>query len=252
MSAMPIIPVRAGEFEGPLDLLLELVRRNQLSLESMPIADITGQYLDYLKEAHRASVDLGADFIYMAATLIQIKSRLLLPQDPALRRSSADAGDTPESLIARLREHEQAKEAAEMLKTKLEVEETSWSRAGHEREFSHPGDALVDDRLTSQPRQATLADLIDTLGDALRRVRSHTTIAVETDPVTVEDRIAWLRQRFPAKARALPITELFQEQPTRAARCCLFLGVLEMGRDGQLHLEQAEPFGEVLVGPPVS
>ncbi len=243
---MPIIPVHSGEFEGPLDLLLELVRRNQISLESMPIADITRQYLDYLKEAQRANVDLGADFIYMAATLIQIKSRLLLPQDPALR-GGADTGDTPESLVARLREHAQAKATAEMLKTKLEVEETAWSRAGLTGELSPSGDALVFDPASAAPRQATLADLIDTLGEALRRVRNHTTVAVETDPVTVEDRIQWLCRRIEPKGKALRMDDLLGEQPSQVARCCLFLGILELGRDGHVHIDQAEPFGEVLV-----
>jgi segregation and condensation protein A len=248
MTWTPLIPVRAGEFEGPLDLLLELVRRNQITLESMPLAEITRQYLDYLREAQRANVDLGADFIYMAATLIQIKSRLLLPQDPALARRGADTGDTPESLIARLQEHARAKAAAEMLKAKLEVEETVWSRAGSEGELaSGAGETWVADRLSSAPRQATLADLIDTLGEALRRVRNHATMAVETDPVTVEDRIEWLHRRIAAKTKPMRMTDLLREQPSQVARCCLFLGILELGRDGHVHIEQSEPFGEVMV-----
>jgi segregation and condensation protein A len=249
MSATPPIPVRAGEFDGPLDLLLELVRRNQLSLESLPIAEITGPYLAYMREAHRASVDLGADFIYMAATLIQIKSRMLLPQDPALRRTpSASADDTAEGLIARLREHERARVAAEMLKTKLAVEETVWSRqAGGDPELVFD-ETLVEDSLTAKPRQATLADLIDTLGETLRRVRNSAAMAMETDPFTVEDRIRWLRSRVDSNGNPLAISELFGEQPSHVARCCLFLGMLELGRDGQLNIEQSEPFGEVLVG----
>ncbi len=248
MSLTPNIPVSAGEYEGPLDLLLELVRRNQVSLEFMPIAEITRQYLDFMKAAQRANVNLGAEFIYMAATLIQIKSRLLLPQDPALlRRGAVETGDTAEALIARLHEHRQSKAAAEMLKTKLEVEETVWSRSGAASEFQPDGENFVVDRMSSAPRQATLADLIDTLGDALRRVRSHTTMAVETDPVTVEDRIEWLKQRIAAIGKPLTMTDMFHEQPTQVARCCLFLGVLELGRHGQLRIEQDEPFGEVLV-----
>ncbi len=248
MSVTPNIPVSAGKFEGPLDLLLEMVRRTQVSLESMPLAEITRQYLDFLKEAQRANVNLGAEFIYMAATLIQIKSRLLLPQDPAIGRGAAETGDTAETLIARLREHQLTKAAAEMLRTKLEIEETAWSRSGAASEFSAAGDSVVHDPLTSLPRQATLADLIDTLGDALRRVRHRSTMAVETEPVTVEDRIEWLLQRIATMKKPLPMADLFQEQPTQVARCCLFLGVLELGRDGHIRIEQAEPFGEVFFG----
>jgi segregation and condensation protein A len=244
MTPMPVMPVRAGEFEGPLDLLLELVRRNQVSLESMPIAEITSQYLEYIREAQRMSVDLGADFVYMAATLIQIKSRLLLPRDPSLERD-VDPADTPEGLIARLSEHAQAKAAAEMLRTKLEVEQTVWSRPALESGFPVTPDLLLSD---GAPRTATLADLIDTLGEALRRVRNHTTIAVELDQITVEDRIEWLSQQFAGKARPLRMTELFRQQPSQSARCCLFLGILEMGRHGNLRIEQTEPFGEVTVG----
>ena len=95
MSSTPIIPVRSGEFEGPLDLLLELVRRNQVSLESMPLADITRDYLTYMREAQRANVDLGAEFIYMAATLIQMRrwrkwdSHSGTPRSKRLRTMSA-------------------------------------------------------------------------------------------------------------------------------------------------------------------
>ena len=247
MSAATIIPVRASEFEGPLDLLLELVRRNQVSLESLPLATITRQYLDYVKDAQRANIDLGAEFIYMAATLIQIKSRMLLPRDPALSRSSPDTGDTPEALIERLREHAQAKATAEMLKTKLEVEETAWSRHASGDEMA-PAATFMLDPVTAAPRQATLADLIDTLGDALRRVKNHVTIAVETDPVTVEDRMAWVHEQFAGRTRSLRITDLFRQQPSQVARCCLFLGILELGRDGHVRIEQDEPFGEVTVG----
>lgn len=246
MSVMPQIPVRAGEFEGPLDLLLELVRRNRVPLESLPLAEITRQYLDYLRAAQHSSVNLGADFIYMAATLIQIKSRLLLPHDPVLRRAGADADDTAESLIDKLREHARAKAAAEMLKTKLELEETAWSRSGAGPGFV-PAETLVADRLTAAPRPATLADLIDTLGEAMHRLRNHSTMAVEMDPATVEDRMNWLRQQIAAKPRPLRMTDLFRQQPSQVARCCLFLGMLEMGRDGDVRIEQAEPFGEVTV-----
>lgn len=258
-AAATPIPVQAGAFEGPLDLLLELVRRNQVSIETMPIAEITRQYLAYMKDAERASVNLGAEFIYMAATLIQIKSRLLLPQDPALTATSRRAGaafeeedDPQKALLARLREHAQARAAAEMLKTKLEVEETTWSH--HEQQqagdFGGSGPALVvDDRRTATPRQATLADLIDTLGDALRRVRSQGTMAVEMDPVTVEDRIDWLRDTVTRtqQRRIHKVSDLFGQQPTQTARCCLFLGILELGRDGELRIDQSEPFGEVTI-----
>ena len=245
-AALAPIPVRAGEYEGPLDLLLELVRRQQLTLEQLPLAEITGQYLSYLRAAEQANINLGAEFIYMAATLIQIKSRQLLPQDPALRRR----GDTDDSgaseLIDRLREHAHARAAAGMLRNKLEVEETVWTRAAAE-EFGAGGALLFESPGEAAQRPVTLADLIDTLGETLRRVRAHQTIAVDQDPVTVADRSEWLRERLAAADAPLRLSDLFAQQATPAAQCCLFLGALELGRAGVAHLEQAEPFGEVTV-----
>lgn len=245
-AALAPMPVRAGEYEGPLDLLLELVRRQQLTLEQLPLAEITGQYLDYLRAAKQANINLGAEFIYVAATLIQIKSRQLLPQDPALRRRGDPDDAGAAELLDRLREHARARAAAGMLRNKLEVEETAWSR-GAEVDFNTPGMLLLDAPTGVAPRPVTLADLIDTLGETLRRVRAHTTIAVEAEQVTVEDRSEWLRQQLAAAAAPLRLSDLFAQQKTPAAQCCLFLGALELGRAGVAQLEQGEPFGEVTV-----
>src|SRR5512133_4055819 len=102
------------QYEGPLDLLLDLIRRQQIDIKDIPIATITSQYLQYLDKARELDMDLGSEFVYMAATLIHIKSKMLLPRDPALEQISPE-DDPRRELVDRLLEHERFKNAAEML-----------------------------------------------------------------------------------------------------------------------------------------
>src|SRR6266478_7920158 len=104
-----------AQYDGPLDLLLDLIRRQQIDIKDIPIATITAQYLDYLDKAREMDIDLGAEFVYMAATLIHIKSRMLLPTDPALKTANDPDDDPRLELVNRLLEHERFKNAAEML-----------------------------------------------------------------------------------------------------------------------------------------
>ena len=102
-------------YEGPLDLLLDLIRKQQIDIKEIPISMITAQYLEYMETARVMDIDLGAEFVYMAATLIHIKSKMLLPQDPALANEGEGAEDPRQELVNRLVEHEKFKNAAEML-----------------------------------------------------------------------------------------------------------------------------------------
>src|ERR1700742_4455733 len=114
------------QYEGPLDLLLDLIRKQQVNIYDIPIAQITAQYLEYMQQALELDIELSSDFVYMAATLIHIKSRLLLPRDPELEKISPEE-DPRKELVERLIEHERFKNAAEMLQQKLVVEEAVWS-----------------------------------------------------------------------------------------------------------------------------
>ena len=106
-----------AQYDGPLDLLLDLIRKQQIDINDIPIATITSQYLDYMEKAREMDIDLSAEFVYMAATLIHIKSRMLLPRDPALERCRTEE-DPRQELVDRLLEHERFKNAAEMLQQK--------------------------------------------------------------------------------------------------------------------------------------
>src|ERR1700738_2614860 len=114
------------QYDGPLDLLLDLIRKQQINIYDIPIASITQQYLEYMQRALELDIELSAEFIYMAATLIHIKSRMLLPKDPELEKMSGEE-DPRQELVDRLLEHERFKNAAEMLQQKRLVEEAIWS-----------------------------------------------------------------------------------------------------------------------------
>ena len=115
------------QYDGPLDLLLDLIRKQQIEIKDIPIATITSQYLEYMDKAREMDIDLGAEFVYMAATLIHIKSRMLLPRDPALVVEGDASEDPRQELVDRLLEHERFKNAAEMLQQKRMIEENVWS-----------------------------------------------------------------------------------------------------------------------------
>src|SRR5215471_11474666 len=104
-----------------------MIRRQQIDIRDIPIAMITSQYLSYLDKAREMDLDIGAEFIFMAATLIHIKSRMLLPTDPALQKEGESGEDPREELVQRLLEHQRFKDAAEMLQQKRIIEENVWS-----------------------------------------------------------------------------------------------------------------------------
>src|SRR5580698_1436829 len=114
------------QYEGPLDLLLDLIRKQQIDIKDIPIATITSQYLGYMAKARELDIDLGAEFVYMAATLIHIKSKMLLPVDPELQKAIEEE-DPRQELVDRLLEHERFKNAAQMLQQKRMIEENVWS-----------------------------------------------------------------------------------------------------------------------------
>src|SRR5579863_4582614 len=114
------------QYDGPLDLLLDLIRKQQINIYDIPIASITSQYLEYVQRAMELDIELSSEFVYMAATLIHIKSRMLLPRDPELEKMDPE-DDPRRELVDRLLEHERFKNAAEMLQQKRVVEEAAWS-----------------------------------------------------------------------------------------------------------------------------
>lgn len=226
-------------FEGPLDLLLDLIRKQQIDICDIPIARITAQYLEYLEHAAELDIDLGAEFILMAATLIHIKSRLLLPRDPELDKLAPE-DDPRRELLARLLEHERFKNAAEMLQQKRLIEESVWSNPQIQQFASDedtPGLAV------------TLFDLVKTFQEVLERSKHRVVYQVNGEHVSVQDMILHLRSLFQGRPRgeAVSVQELFERQPSRPAMICLLLAILELAKLGAIVLVQRQAFGDIAV-----
>ena len=232
------LDIHLEHYEGPLDLLLDLIRKQQIDIKDIPIAIITSQYLDYMEKAREMDIDLGAEFVYMAATLIHIKSRMLLPRDPALENEGDTAEDPRQELVDRLLEHERFKNAAEMLQQKRLIEENVWSNPQMKAfvtEDDDPGLAI------------TLFDLVKAFGEVLDRAKNRPVYEVESADVTVTDMIRYLRERFVEAGSGQPvfILRIFEQQRTRRAMIALFLAVLEMVRMQAVVVAQKELFGEI-------
>ena len=240
MSQVPISPLnfRLDQYEGPLDLLLDLIRRQQIDIRNIPIATITSQYLAYLDQAREMDLDIGAEFVFMAATLIHIKSRLLLPTDPALKKEGEATEDPREELVQRLIEHERFKNAAEMLQQKRIVEENVWSNPQMKQFISED-----DDRGLA----VSLFDLIKAFGDVLERIASRPVYEIRDEEISVSDMVRHVRSLLDAtrKDKPLFILQVMEMQRSRRAMICLFLAVLEMVKTQTVEILQADMFGEI-------
>lgn len=230
------LTVQLAHYEGPLDLLLDLIRKQQVDIYDIPIASITAQYLHYVEEARALDMELSSDFVYMAATLIHIKSRTLLPKDPELDKLLPEE-DPRQELVQRLVEHERFKGAAEMLQQKRLIEEAVWSNPQMQmfaQEEEQPGLSV------------TLFDLVKTLQQVVDRVKARPVYEVDRDSVTVPDMIRHLRALLEDPAiGGLSATRLFEEQGSRRAMICLFLAILELVKRQAIQLSQGDAFGDI-------
>ncbi len=232
------LDIHLEHYEGPLDLLLDLIRKQQIDIKDIPIATITAQYLAYMEKAREMDIDLGAEFVYMAATLIHIKSRMLLPRDPALEGEGETAEDPRQELVERLLEHERFKNAAEMLQEKRLIEENVWSNPQIKAFISEDDDPGL---------AITLFDLVKAFSEVLERVKNRPIYEVDSDDITVADMIRHLRDQFREVAADQPvfILRILQQQRSRRAMIALFLAVLEMIRMQAVVVTQKDLFGEI-------
>lgn len=228
---------QVGQYEGPLDLLLDLIRKQQINIYDIPIAKITTQYLEYIEKAASLDVELSSEFIYMAATLIHIKSRLLLPRDPALQEISPEE-DPRTELVEKLLEHQRFRDAAEMLQQKRMIEEAVWSNPRIQ-------DFISED---DQPGLAvSLFDLVKTFQQVLERAKDRPTYDVEKEDVSVPEMIQYLGKVLKQNRTKGPfsVTELFEKQRSRRAMICLFLAMLELVKRQAVELTQKDAFGDI-------
>lgn len=233
-SAPP--PVKVESYEGPLDLLLDLIRKQQINIYDIPIAKITQQYLDYLHMLEELNIDVAGEFIFMAATLIYIKSRTLLPPDPTA--PTEDLEDPRADLVHRLLEHEQFKNAAQMLQSKRMVEDAMWSQPGI-GEFVEAED---DPGLA-----VSVFDLISAFREILERAKKRPQMEIRREEITVAQMMEHVKQVLRGSSGLVPLEDLIAGYLWRQALIALFLALLELVRLRAIALRQKDLFAPISV-----
>jgi len=228
------LELHLAAFEGPLDLLLHLIREQKLDILNLPMASVTRQYMDYLLLMEELNLEIAAEFVAMAAQLLQIKSRLMLPRPPA----EEGIEDPREDLVQRLLDYQQVKEAARELSTR----ESEWQKVV----FAPGLDIKEHARVEEEPIKATLFDLLAAYRDALKRLLPPPPVEVRTAPKTLEQRIAEVTA-FLDDGRWEAFGGLLASALTREELVLTFLALLEMVRTGRILLVQSETFGEIRV-----
>ena len=221
-------------YEGPLDLLLDLIRKQEIDIHNIPIAKITEQYLDYLHRLEKLDIDVSSDFVYMAATLIHIKSKMLLPVDPLA--GPDEQLDPREELVHRLLEHEKFKNAAQLLYQKQQIEDHVWS---HPDRSLYTGDAVEGELVVN------LVDLVKTFQQVLERRKEVPKFELRHDSVTIAQMMDRLRQRLLVTDDPISLVEFFGSCETRNAMIVALLAVLEMVRMQAVILVQTELFADI-------
>lgn len=233
--------VRLAAFDGPLDLLLHLIRKNEVEIYDIPIADITRQYLDTLDLMRELNLNVAGEFILMAATLIHIKSKMLLPP-PHEDGTSDDPSEDPRAeLVERLLEYQRYKEAAQLLHEKETVRSAMWVRPDAALEsFSERGD--TEEELV----EVDLFELISAFRSVMERLKLRQDFKVERETISIEEMIDRLKERISPGSHVV-FEELFEGATTRSMLIVIFLSLLEMVRQRVLRLFQSRPFGTIHV-----
>lgn len=225
--------VQLGEFAGPLDLLLYLIRREQANIFDIPIARITDKYLEYIRLMEKLDIALAGEFLVMAATLIEIKSRMLLPQEPA-QEGEEEAEDPRQELIDRLLEHQKFKLAAESL----------WSRATVEQAVFTRGAIESDDN--NLEISATVFDLFDAFQRIMDRHKDRIEMEIHREEMSLAEMLRDIRSRLKIHKK-LVLSALFEELNTKREFILAFISILEIVRTESVRILQKQNFGEVII-----
>ena len=224
-------------YDGPLDLLLDLIRKQDIDIYDIPIAKITAQFLAYVDQLRAGDMDVAGDFIYTAALLIHIKSRMLLPRAPA---GPDDAAEDPRrELVERLLEHERFKNAAQMLHEKQMLEAATWTNPGM-REFQE--DAGAEPEIA-----ADTTDLVRVFSEILERARNRPILDVEEDSVTVGQMIQFLARRLTMEDKPVALRRMLSHTQSERALIAMFLALLELVRLQAILLRQDRHFSEIFI-----
>jgi segregation and condensation protein A len=224
-------------YDGPLDLLLDLIRKQDIDIYDIPIARITAQFLAYVNQLKATDVDVAGEFIYTASLLIHIKSKMLLPRAASGPEDAAE--DPRRELVERLLEHERFKSAAQMLQQKQMLEAATWSNPGS-REFK-------DDAAAEPEIAADTVDLVRIFRDILERARKRPVLDVTEDSVTVGQMIQFLARRLTMEDKPVALHRLLSHTRSERALIAMFLALLELVRLQAILLRQDRAFSEIFI-----
>src|SRR5919106_1114610 len=233
-SILEAYPVKVENFEGPLDLLLHLIKKHEVNIYDIPIVLITQQYLDYIDLMQELDLDVAGEFLVMAATLIHIKSRTLLPRPDPTQEDPEE--DPREALVRRLLEHQKFKAAAELLHERETLRSAQWTRP----------DGPIAEIAGEAPEpeiEVDLFSLISAFRAVVERTKARPKLYLPSEQIPIEDRIEQLMSRL-SETEACGFEELFQDIQTRAGLVVTFLAVLEM-----IRLKLIRVFQTGVVGP---
>ena len=218
-------------FEGPLDLLLYLIRRQNLDILDIPIAEITRQYVEYIELMHELRLELAADYLVMAAMLAEIKSRLLLPRPP-LEEGVED--DPRAELVRRLQEYERFKKAAEDIE----------AMPRQDRDFSVASAFVVDRNVIRLPPPVELRELLLALKDVLKRAELTGRHAIQREALSVRNRMSDVLKAL-GDGEFHPFEHLFDADEGRLGIIVTFLALLELAKEHLVELMQSEPLAPI-------
>ena len=233
-------------YDGPLDLLLDLIRKQNIDIYDIPIARITSQFLEYTQHLKQVDVDAAGEFIYMASLLIHIKSKTLLPRDPT-DVAGGESEDPRRELVERLLEHERFKAAAQMLLQKQQIEEATWTNPGMKNFRRDTQEAGTDELDFEQEIAADAVDLVRVFQDMLFRLRERPVLDVDEDSVTVAQMIDYVKRRLLMEDKPVSLRRLLHNTHTERSLICMFLAMLELVRLQAVLLYQPKILGDILV-----
>lgn len=236
-SILENYPIKVGGFEGPLDLLLFLIRKHELDIHDIPIVMIAEQYLEYLELMQQLDLDVAGEFLLMAATLIHIKSRMLLPRPDPTQDESEE--DPREALMRRLLEHQRFKAAAELLHERETLRSAQWGRP--------------DDRIAEiageeyEPElEVDLFSLLTAFRAVVERAKQRPAMSLPAEQIPIETRIQQLIARL-SETDACGFEDLFADVSSRSGIITTFLALLEMIRLKLVRVFQSGPFGPIRI-----
>ncbi|MFN2383761.1 MAG: ScpA family protein [Gemmatimonadota bacterium] len=229
------------DFEGPLDLLVYLVQKNELDIYNIPIAEVTEQFLAYVEGLTPERLESAGEFVLMAATLLRIKAQMLLPRP--MRDDEEELADPRRELVMRIIEYQQYREIADHLRDHEASQRLIFPRGMQEEIECDPTAAPG---ATGAERRASLNDLLRAFAEVMREAARERVHRLEPLSVSIEEKADFVRDRL-RQAHHTTLRELFLPEESRTAWIVTFVALLEMAREGEIRLRQGPAFGEIYV-----